>query len=248
MNCSAEPIENYISELDHGLCGGRHARRTVLVEIRDGLLTAAEQHVLAGLAPPAAAAAAAREFGAPSELAAALRPELAARTSRRVSVALLATGPIVGGLWATTAFASIIGRRLAHSPGPWTAGRLALALSIAAAIGAAALCLAATGRASRALRIPITVAPAAAGAALALAAAVDSAVLGALLVGAIAAPTMIAWTPALAAAVASSSRLALTTRGARRCLHLHQLVLLNRSEADTGSRDTRSATTRHSWR
>jgi hypothetical protein len=233
MNYSAEAIENYISELDHGLCGGRHARQAVLVEIRDGLLTAAEQHVLAGLAPRAAAAAAAREFGDPSELAAALRPELAARTSRRIARALLATGPAVGALWVTTAISSNIGRHLVHPTGPWTAGRLALALSITSAIAAAAVCLAAAGRAGRLFRIPVTVAPAAAGAALALVAAVDSIVLGALLVGAVAAPTMIAWTPALVAAVASSSRLALTTRGARRCRHLHQLVLRYQSEADT---------------
>jgi hypothetical protein len=221
---AVDAIEDYIAELDDGLCGSRRERQAVVAEIRDGLLTAAEQHAQAGLRPPAAAIAATREFGEPHELATALRPELAARQSRRVALALLATGPIVGTLWATTAIASRIGERLEHVPGLWTAARLTLGLSIAAAIAAAAVCLAATGRLSRRLGPRTTTAPAAAGAAVGLAAAIDSSVLCALLVGALAAPTVIAWPPALAAALASSTRLAFSTRAAHRCLLLHRLV------------------------
>jgi hypothetical protein len=217
-------IDNYIVELESGLCGPERERAKVVAEIRDGLLTAAEEHVRAGLQPSAAANAARSEFGQPSELAEALRPELAGRQSRRIALKLLATGPLVGALWAVTAIASHLGTRLGHSDGLWTAGRFGLAVSIVAATAAAALCLLATGRLIRLVNFPRTFAPAAAGASVAIAAVVDGAVLAALLVVALAAPNVIAWAPALVAAVASSSRLLLAARAAGRCRELHRLV------------------------
>ncbi|HSP71345.1 MAG TPA: hypothetical protein VLN26_03190, partial [Gaiellaceae bacterium] len=128
--------------------------------------------------------------------------------------------PLVGLLWATTAVTSHIAHRATHADGLWLAGRLGLALSVATVAAAAALIVATTSRLGRRVEIPHRLPPMAAAASLTVTAVLDTTVLTALALAALATPDTIAWAPALVAATASSARLTLTTRAARRCLLL----------------------------
>ncbi len=150
-------IDAYLREITAGLPGPARARGDIVAELRSGLLDAADAHRRAGLPDAAAAAAATAEFGDPHQVAKAFRPELAARLARRVALTLVATGPLIGLLWASAAAASHIAIR--HAP-PWDwAGTppgspAALPLALAAIVitaWAALLTVAATGPLTRRL-------------------------------------------------------------------------------------------------
>jgi HAAS len=220
----AQPIESYLAEVAAALPGPARARAGIVAELRGGLLDAADAHRHAGLAPPAAARAAMAEFGHPAQVAAAFRPGIAASQARHVAITLLATGPLIGLLWAAAARASHIGARDAP---PWQWAHMPPATPIAVPLIAAVffvtiwtalITLAATGRLTRWLPHRPRLAPTTAAVAGFGAATVDV-ILLALLVSQLAhAPGTLAAGPIAVAAVASSTRLILARRAGQRCL------------------------------
>jgi hypothetical protein len=96
----AEPaIEAYLDDVDARLIGPHGTRAAILEELRDGLQTAAAAYRARGTTPDGAVAAALAEFGTPSAVAEAFAGELANAQARRVSLAYLLTGPVVGISW-----------------------------------------------------------------------------------------------------------------------------------------------------
>jgi hypothetical protein len=219
---AGQEIEGYLAEVTARLPGPPRAHAGIVAELRSGLLDATDAHRAAGLPPPAAARAAVREFGDPAQVAAAFRGELAASQARRVAVALLVTGPLVGLLWIATALAS----RLAL-PWQWTGlspglrvGMPLVAIAVGVTAWAALLGIAGTGRLTRWLparprRAPTAVAVAGFGA-------VGADGLGLVLLAAQLATAPGKLSPVLAAvaAAASLARIMLAGRGARRCLSI----------------------------
>jgi hypothetical protein len=217
-------VESYLAKVAARLPGPARARGGIIAELRAGLWDAADAGCDAGLPAGTAAAAAVAEFGDPRQVADAFRPGLAISQARRVALTLLATGPLIGLLWAATAAASHIGIR--HAP-PWQwagapPGSL-VAFPVAAAavvigVWTAVLTLAATGRATRWLPDRPRLAPGTAAIAGLGAAAADLALFVLLASQLAAAPGALAPAPATAAALASLARLSLAGRAARRCL------------------------------
>jgi hypothetical protein len=217
-------VDSYLAEVAARLPCPARARGGIIAELRAGLLDATDAYHEGGLAAGSAAAAAVAEFGDPRRVAGAFRPGLAISQARRVAATLLATGPLIGLLWAATAVASRIGIR--HAP-PWQwAGAppgwlVAFPLAAAAcviAVWTALFTIAATGRATRWLPERARLAPGTAAVAGAAAAAADLALLVLLASQLAAAPGALAPAPAAAAALASLTRLSLAGRAARRCL------------------------------
>jgi len=213
-----QAIASYLAEIAARLTGPARARRDILAELRAGLADAADAHRSAGLSPAQAARAAIAEFGRPDQVARGFRAELAAAQARRTALALLATGPLIGVLWAGAGLASHIG----VPPWEWAgvpagarpATHLALVVLLTA-IGSALFTVAATGRLTRWL-------PARPAASAALAAsgtaAMDITLLTLLATLAASTPGRLAALPVAAAAAASLTRLTLTARAARKCL------------------------------
>lgn len=217
-------IEVYLAAILAELPGPVRAREDILAELRGGLLDAAESYRGTGLGAAAATRAAVREFGEPGLVAAAFRPGLAAGQARRVAITLLATGPLVGLLWAGAATASHIGVRLTV-PWRWAGAPPASAIvfPVAAvvfliAVWAAGFTVAATGRASRWLPDRPGLAPG--GAALAGLGAGAADLLMIILLGCelAAAPGTLAPVPITVAAAVSLLRLVLARRAGLRCL------------------------------
>ena len=160
----------------------------------------------------------------PAQAAAAFRPGIAASQARHVAITLLATGPLIGLLWAAAARASHLGARAAP---PWQWAHMPPATPIAfpllaavffVTIWTALITLAATGRLTRWLPHRPRLAPTTAAVAGFGAATVDVGLL-ALLVSQLAhAPGTLAAGPIAVAAVASSTRLILARRAGQRCL------------------------------
>jgi hypothetical protein len=217
-------VESYLTELAAQLPGPPRARAEIVAELRSGLLDAADAHRSAGLPQVGAALAAISEFGDAGQVADGFRAELAARQARRMSMRLLAGGPLVGLAWLAAALASHLGMHLAP---PWRWPDLSPALSlgshlvvvvIVAAAWAALAAVAATGRLTRWLPARPRRAPTAAVLA-GLGAAGTDLIMLALLAGQLAiAPGTLAPLPVAAAAAASLARLSLAARAARRCL------------------------------
>jgi hypothetical protein len=217
-------VEAYLATVMDRLAGPTRARAGIVAELRSGLLDATDAHRSAGLPPARAALAAISEFGDAGQVADGFRGELAARTARRVSMSLVAAGPLVGLLWLAAALVSHLGMRLAP---PWRWPDLSPALSlgshlvvvvIVAAAWAALAAVAATGRLTRWLPARPRRAPTAAMLAGLGAAGTDLVMLS-LLAGQLAiAPGTLAPLPVAAAAAASLARLGLATRAAHRCL------------------------------
>ena len=221
---SAQPIESYLTEVAAGLPGPARARADIVAELRGGLLDAAGAHRRAGLDPPAAARAAVAEFGHPAQVAAAFRPGIAASQARHVAITLLATGPLIGLLWAAAARASHLGARAAP---PWQWAHMPPATPIAfpllaavffVTIWTALITLAATGRLTRWLPHRPRLAPTTAAVAGFGAATVDVGLLALLISQLAHAPDTLAAGPSAVAAVASSTRLILARRAGQRCL------------------------------
>jgi hypothetical protein len=137
-------FDAYLDAVDRRLVGSRATRTAILDELRDGLHHAAARH--GGTDPVAAAIT---EFGSPAEVAAAFAGELAGDRARRTASGYLLTGPPIGFLWL---LALSGGRDPLALIGPW---RLVPPVPvIAAAVLAAVLVVAGTGRASRWIRLP----------------------------------------------------------------------------------------------
>lgn len=217
-------IDTYLGEVAAALPGPARARRDIIAELRSGLLDAADAHRAADLPADQAAEAAVGEFGDPRQIAAAFRPELAARQARRVTVTLITTGPLIGLLWATAASASHIGIR--HAP-PWQwasappASPVAFPLAAAAfliVVWTALFTMAATGPLTRWFPASARLAPATAAIAAFGAATADLAIFVLLASQLVSAPSTLAPAPVAVAAAASLTRLTLASRAARHCL------------------------------
>jgi HAAS domain-containing protein len=212
-----EAVADYLATVSARLPGPTAARATITEELRDGLLAAIEVHQARGCPAQEATAAAIAEFGDPHTVAAAFRPELAAVQARRVALALLATGPLVGLAWITAVAVNTLPPWRQQLTGPWLALPV-VGLALAVACPALGLTVAATGRLGRWLRHPATVPPTAAAVA-GLAAVVADLTLLAIIGGqTLARPGPYAWGPVAVAAVASLTRATLAGRATRRCL------------------------------
>jgi hypothetical protein len=217
-------VEGYLAEVTARLPGPARAHAGIVAELRSGLLDAADAHRSAGLPPARAVLAAIREFGDPAQVAAGFRAEIAASQARRVAVALLVTGPLVGLMWIATAVASHLGIRLAP-PWQWTGQSPGLRVGIdlvAVAAGvtawAAILGIATTGRLTRWLPARPRRAPTAAAVAGFGAVSADGLGLALLAAQLATAPGKLSPVLAAAAAAASLARLMLAGRAARDCL------------------------------
>jgi hypothetical protein len=219
-----QAIESYLAEVAAALPGPARARGDIVAELRGGLLDAIDAHRSAGLTAGTATDAALREFGCPRQLASAFGPELAASQARRVALTLVATGPLIGLLWATAAMASHISIRPAPPwqwPGAPADSRVAFPLAAAAiaiTVWTALFTVAATGRLARWIPAPPRLAPAAAATAGFGAMAADVTVFALLASQLLNAPGTLAPAPIAAATTASLIRLTLARRAARRCL------------------------------
>jgi len=188
-----------------------------VTEFEDGLWTATIAYQTRGLPPEEAARAAVAEFGDPRIVGAGFGPELAAATGRRVGLSLLTTGPLVGLSWLLLAAATW--RWTGQEPPAAALGLVAVlvGLALVVAVPAAVLSVAVSGRLSRWLLTGPQVGATAAAVAASACVAGDLVLLGGLLASAVLAGGL-AWPAALLATGASSTRLSLAGRAARRCL------------------------------
>jgi hypothetical protein len=187
-----------------------------VAELEDGLWTATLAQHARGLPSEEAATAAVAEFGDPRTVAAGFGPELAAATGRRVGLALLATGPLVGSCWLLLTAATW---KWGGQQPPAALGLVAtlVGLVLVVAVPAAVLSVAVSGRLSRWLPAGPQLGATAAAVAASACVAGDLVLLGSLLACTVVAGG-VAWPAALLAAGASSTRLSLAGRAARRCL------------------------------
>jgi hypothetical protein len=219
-------IESYLVEVSSLLPGPGRNRDGIIAELRAGLEDAADAHGRAGLPLPAAASAAVDEFGPPAEVAAAFRPELAASKARRVALALLTTGPLVGLMWAAAAFSSHLGIRAAP-PWQWAGAPPAapvafplFGIALLVTVWTTLITVACTGRLSRWLPDRPRFAPTTAGIAGFGAASADLLLLALLVSQLVAAPGKLSIGPVALAASASAVRLVLARRSGGQCLAL----------------------------
>jgi hypothetical protein len=177
-------------------------------EVEDGLRCAVEDHVARGIDPHRAAELAVAEFGDADALAAGFRPVLAAAAAHRGGLALLATGPVVGGLWLAAAVLAWHSAAVAV-----TAGLAGAGLALLVAVPRLAYGVAGTGRLGHRLRTsPATAVRAVTGAAR-TAVALDAVLVLVALPGLVLAARLPAVTAAAAAAaLLSLTRLGLTAR------------------------------------
>ena len=209
-------VDAYLGRVSSRLVGAAAARAAILAELEDGLWTATVSRQARNLTPAAAARAAVAEFGDPNTVAAGFGPELAAATGRRVGLALLSTGPLVGSSWLLLAAATWI--RTGREP-PAALGLVAVlvGLVLAVAVPAAVLSVAVSGRLCRWLRAGPEVAATAAAVSASACVAGDLVLLAGLLASTVFAGG-VAWLAGLLAAGASVVRFSLAGRAARRCL------------------------------
>jgi hypothetical protein len=224
VHAAGPAVEGYLVEVTARLPGAARAQAGIVAELRSGLLDAADAHRSAGLSPAQATRAAIREFGSPAQVAEGFRAEIAAGQARRVAVALLVTGPLVGLLWIATAVTSPLGIRFA-APWQWTgsspglgAGLRLVAVAVGVTACAAIVSIATTGRLTRWLparpRRPSTAAAVAGFSAMGA----DGLGLALLAAQLATAPGKLSPLLAVAAAAASLARLMLARRAARHCL------------------------------
>lgn len=221
-----QAIGPYLAEIANRMSGPARARGDIVAELGTGLADAADAYRAAGLGPAQAARAAIAEFGSPGQVADGFRGELTAASARRTALALMATGPLIGALWAAAALASHIGAQFAP-PWQWASmpagSRLAIHLAGIAFISSiisAAFTVATTGRLTRWLHPRRARPPASAAFAASGTAAIDIVLLALLAATAASAPGRLAAFPVAAAAAGSLARLTLAARAARNCLTL----------------------------
>jgi hypothetical protein len=222
-----QAVESYLADVAVRLPCPARPRTDIVAELRAGLLDSVDSYRSAGLAPAEATGAAIGDFGDPREIAAAFGPELAVRSSRRIALALVAAGPVIGVLWVVAAAAShlaasrVLPWQWASAPSGFLLDALPLVAAVLAVTVAAALfTVAATGRLGRWLPQRPRLIPAAAATAGFGAAFVDVIVLALLASQLISVPGRLAPVPVAAAAAASLLRLTLARRAARRCLRV----------------------------
>ena len=217
-------VEAYLHAAADSMPGPRRERSDILAELRSGLLDAIDAHRATGLQGHAATEAAITEFGNPRQVASAFRPHLAMIQARHTAVALTATGPLVGLLWAAAAVASHI--TLRHAP-PWqwpgapplsAAAFPAIAAALLILITSTVITIAATGKLSRWLPASPRIAAVSAATAGFTAVAADLAILALLASQLASAPGTLDPIPVAAATTASLTRLTLARRAARSCL------------------------------
>jgi hypothetical protein len=223
-------VEAWLTELGAGLRGPARARAAVVDELRDGLLEAVETYRCGGLAPVEATRAALREFGDPATVASAFAPELAARQARRMALALIGTGPLLGAVWGIAMASSHLLANPVHAGPPWAWPQLPVAVRVVAAVLAVVLAVgipagmfavAATGRPGRWLPRRAQrgrLAPTAAATLGAAALTADVLLLSTVAATALVAPGHLVWAPVTAAALASLTRLVFGARATRRLL------------------------------
>jgi hypothetical protein len=215
-----DAVTDYLAAIAAQLPGPPSARVAVTDELRDGLLEALQTHQARGCSQAEATAAAIAEFGDPGTVAAAFGPELGAMQARRVALALLVTGPLVGLAWITTVAVNALPPWRHQLIGPWLALPL-VGLALAVAGPALGLTVAATGRLGRRLGRVVhraTLPPTAAAVAALAAVVADLTLLGILTGHALTSPGSYVWAPIIVAASASLTRVTLTGRAAHRCL------------------------------
>jgi hypothetical protein len=205
-------VEHYLATFTAHLAGSGRLHSGIAAELRSGLLDAMDAQQAAGLQRAEAAQAAIHEFGDPVQVASGFRPEIAARLARRVGVAVLGTGPLVGALWLATAAASRL------SPDIQMAGLPLVAIAVGVTAWSAAVAIAATGRPTRWLPVRPSLAPTAAAVAGYSAVTADALGLVMLSVQASVSPGHLAVALAAAGAAASLVRILLARRAACRCL------------------------------
>jgi hypothetical protein len=88
-----DPVATHIAELSRELRGPARARRSMLTEVRAGLLDAADAYRESGLEPRAAASRAVGDFGNVREIAPLFQDELTARQGRWLALQLGLTFP-----------------------------------------------------------------------------------------------------------------------------------------------------------
>lgn len=98
---AVEQVSAYLSRLDAALPLLRHERARILAEAADALKCEIDAAVAGGKAPSAAACEAVDRFGAPAMLAAEFAAALTPHTARRVGLALMVSGPLIGLVWVT---------------------------------------------------------------------------------------------------------------------------------------------------
>ena len=204
-------LADYVADVDARIPRWRRSRRSVLVELVDGLDDAAAHYRALGVDPAAATARAVQDCGPPAVVAAEFTTMLATRQARYTALALLSTGPLVGALWLAT---------LTPDQGPEALLRRVpvLGLLILFTVAAGLLTLAATGPTSRWLPDMVCSPCRATAAACALAAAADVVVLTYATWSTLEQPSATRWLPGLIAVGASLLRCGLTQRIARRDL------------------------------
>jgi hypothetical protein len=215
-----DAVSAYLAAVTAQLTGPAPAKAAIIEELRDGLLETLAAHRARGRSAQEATEAAIAEFGDPATVAAAFGPELAAVQARRVALALLATGPLVGLAWLAAAAVNALPPWRQQLPGPWLALPL-VGLAVLVACPALGLTVAATGRLAHRLgwlgrRASL---PATAAVVAGLAAVVADLTLLAMMTGqALTTSGPEVWTPVVIAAGASLTRVALAGRATRRCL------------------------------
>jgi hypothetical protein len=206
-----EAVTSYIAAINAGIPRWLHHRRAALSELADGLDDAISDLHRRGLTIDEAANRAIAESGPPAMVADAFTTTLSAAHARHTALALLASGPLIGGFWLATL--------VPGEPPPTLLAQIpALGPVIIAAIVVSALTLLVTGPAR--LRPAWIRQPPHRLAALACACAVlgDLLVLGTATITAAMAPSAVTgWLLGFAVAL-SSARIAVTQRVVRRDL------------------------------
>ena len=206
-----EAVTSYLAAINAGIPRWLHRRRAALRELADGLDDAISDLHGRGLSIDEAADRAVTESGPPSVVADAFTATLSAAHARHTALALLVSGPFIGGFWLATL--------VPGQPPPTLLAQIpALGPVIIAAIVVSALTLLVTGPAR--LRPAWIRQPPHRLAALACACAVigDLLVLGMATVTAAMAPSAVTgWLLGFAIAL-SSARIAVTQRVVRRDL------------------------------
>lgn len=214
---AAAAVEDYLARVAARLPGPAGARGAVTDELRDGLLEALENQQARGRPLGEATAAAIAEFGDPATVAAGFAPELGAVQARRVALALLLTGPLVGLTWIAAAAVNALPPWRHQLIGPWLALPL-VGLALVVAAPALGLTVATTGRLGVRLRHRASFPPTAAAVAGLAAVVADLTLVAIIGSQALTAPGLSVWAPVLVAAGASLTRVILAAWAARRCL------------------------------
>jgi hypothetical protein len=208
----AAVVREYLDVLAGGLAGARRGRAAIVAEVADGLAEAVESRQERGMDRASAARAAVAEFGDPRELARLFTAGRAGAAARRVGLALVLTGPLVGAVW-LAALTSRTGLDWPEQVGDLATTRPLVVVALLVGVPAAVMAAGAGSLWSRAVLPPR---PAVGLAALAACAAVAAD--GILLAGTLAAPDRSG--PVIVAVAVSLVRLIGAAAAVRRCAAL----------------------------